>query len=566
MRTRLSLGLFFAAALAAASVTAQPAQLPIQGYLTDSEAMPLDGNIPVTFRVYMAASGGTPVWVETFSSLNVADGHFTVALGTADPGTPMSLNIFDHGPAMWIGVSVAGGDELSPRFALGTTPYSAYARSVPWSGITGIPADIADGDNDTTYTFQAPLRVTGGTTVGLSTTGCVAGEAWVWNGSAWDCTATTYTASNGIVAAGTAFSLDQPYVIQLITDNAYNTPAEIEAALGGSFQRPLTGAGECTGNSSIRSIAADGSFTCQPGSSGTISGVTAGAGITGGGTSGSVSVAIDSAYTQRRITGSCTNPGEFLVGIQQNGDPVCAALPSSSFYTAGTGLILDGATNSFRVNSAYVQRRVGDCAGANDYIYGVNEDGSPKCRTAPTVDLNAFADSNQTCAAGQVVYGFTNTGAALCRPAPTADTDTNTTYNGSCPSGQAIVGLNSAGGITCGNTTDTNTTYNANCGGGWGNSIYAIWSNGTVSCGRQAGYVYNAGSCGYYANAAWVLNNWSWVFCPGNRVVIGYGWNINNGWNNPYYDSDGWNGSYWRNNDDVGGAHAQIYCCDMYYY
>lgn len=212
MRTKIFLGTLCVTAMLAATASAQPAQLPIQGFLTNSDAVPLDGNVPVTFRVYSAATGGTALWTETFSTLDVDNGHFSVALGTADPGTPLNLNMFNGGPALWVGVSVAGGDELTPRFAMGTTPYAAFARSVPWSGITGIPSDVADGDNDTTYTFQAPLRVTGGTTVGFSTTGCVAGEAWVWNGTAWDCTATTYTASNGIIAAGTAFSLDQPYV------------------------------------------------------------------------------------------------------------------------------------------------------------------------------------------------------------------------------------------------------------------------------------------------------------------------------------------------------------------
>ncbi len=562
MKFRICIPAAVAGLLLSASAMAAPSHMPVQGFLQDGTSAPVDGTVSLTFRLYTTSTGGAPVWEDTFASVTIDDGHFMVNLGSG--AQSLDMDLFEDGTDLWAGISIGGGAELSPRIGMGMTGFAGWAANVPFSGIDGLPADLADGDDDTTYTFQAPLRTTGGTTVGFSTTGCVAGEAWVWNGSAWDCTATTYSATNGIVSSGTTFSLDEPYVVNLVTANAYNTPAEVEAALGGAFQRPLTGAGECTGNSSIRAIAADGSFECQPGSSGTISGVTAGTGLTGGGTSGTVTVAVDPSAVQLRITGSCTNAGEFLVGIEQDGDPICAALPSAQVYNAGTGLSLTG--NTFAVDFATTQRRVGDCVGANDYIWGVNADGSPKCRTAQALDVNAFADSNQSCPSGQVVYGFNSSGGVLCRNAPTADTDTNTTYNGACPGGQAVVSLNSAGGFSCGYPQDTNTTYNANCGGGWGNSIYAIWSNGTVSCGRQAGYVYNTGSCGYYANAAWVLNNWSWVYCPGHRVVIGYGWNINTGWINWYYDSDGWSGSNWRSDDDVGGAHAQIYCCDMYYY
>lgn len=567
--------------LAGATATAQPAHLPLQGYLTDGTATPVDGTIPVTFRVYNAATGGSPMWVETFPSLLVEDGSFTVSLGTADPAEPLNLNMFNNGAELWVGIAIAGGAELTPRIALGTTPYAAYARSVPWSGITGVPATLADGDNDTTYTFQAPLRVTGGTTVGFSTTGCVAGEAWVWNGATWECTATTYSATNGIIAAGTTFSLDEPYVVQLITDNAYNTPAEIEAALGGAFQRPLTGAGECTGNSSLRAIRADGTYECQPGSSGTISGVAAGDGLTGGGVTGNVTLAVDPSYVQRRITGSCTNPGEFLVGIEADGDPVCAALPSSSFYTAGDGLLLNTTTNTFSVDTAYVQRRVGDCVGANDYIYGVNANGSPKCRTAQTIDVNAFADSNQSCPSGQVVYGFTSTGAALCRAAPSADTDTNTTYNGTCPTGQAVIGLTSAGGINCGSLPgDGNTVYNVDCGGGSGSLVRALYSNGSAACGRQSGSVYST-SCGWYTdgNLFWRNDEWLYYYCPANTYMNGMAY-YNGGFWDPYYDEntfyaevcDWWSCWWeWRNWSasrayyDHGIAAAQLLCCSVGY-
>ena len=55
---------------------------------------------------------------------------------------------------------------VGDRQELTATPYVLYAiasGSVPWLGLTGVPAGFADGvDNDTTYTAGAGLTLTGG--------------------------------------------------------------------------------------------------------------------------------------------------------------------------------------------------------------------------------------------------------------------------------------------------------------------------------------------------------------------------------------------------------------------
>lgn len=89
------------------------------------------------------------------------------------------------------------------------------------------------------------------------------------------------------------------------------------------------------------------------GGAGDIEGVTAGAGMTGGGASGTVtlnviagsgitvaadSVSIDPTYTQRRVSGTCV--GSVLVSINEDGTVGCEADDGGSSYTAGDGLTL----------------------------------------------------------------------------------------------------------------------------------------------------------------------------------------------------------------------------------
>jgi hypothetical protein len=84
--------------------------------------------------------------------------------------------------------------------------------------------------------------------------------------------------------------------------------------------------GTCAAGSSIRTIAADGTVTCQPdtNSGGTITGVTAGSGLTGGGATGAVSLSVDTSTIQARVTGSCAGGSSIRV-INADGSVTCQA-------------------------------------------------------------------------------------------------------------------------------------------------------------------------------------------------------------------------------------------------
>ncbi len=204
---------FTAIPILAAPLAAQPASLPVQGFLADGSGTPIDATgLNITFRLYAAATGGTAFHEET-SLVDVTDGRFVHYLGT---DAALSLSSFTGAP-VYIGVQVATGTELTPRIALGTTAYAAYAGRVPWTGVSGTPAGFADGvDNDTTYNAAAPLALNAGTgTFSLSSVGCDDGEGWIWDAdtSTWQCEPASggaQAAGAGLVLAGGEFAIDSP--------------------------------------------------------------------------------------------------------------------------------------------------------------------------------------------------------------------------------------------------------------------------------------------------------------------------------------------------------------------
>ncbi len=117
-----------------------PRTIGYQGVLTDASgsAVP-DGDYSLTFRLYDVRTGGSPLWEEG-QVVAVAKGVFNVMLGSV---VPLALP-FDR--PYWLGVTVGGGVELSPRIPLTSSGYSFRAAST--ESIGGI---TAGGDLTGTY-------------------------------------------------------------------------------------------------------------------------------------------------------------------------------------------------------------------------------------------------------------------------------------------------------------------------------------------------------------------------------------------------------------------------------
>ena len=190
-----------------------------------------------------------------------------------------------------------------------------------WRNFTHIPDDFADGvDNDTTYNAGSGLHLDG-------TTFSVTGAPWsgltdVPTGFADGVdNDTTYAAGTGITLSGTQFSIAAPYRMP-------------QSCTAGQIA-------EWNGITWI--CAADND------SGGDITAVTAGAGLTGGGTTGSVTLTADTTYLQRRVSSTCA-VGSSIRAVNADGTVTCEA-DDNTTYSAGTGLALIG--TQFSVSAPY---------------------------------------------------------------------------------------------------------------------------------------------------------------------------------------------------------------------
>ena len=93
-----------------------------------------------------------------------------------------------------------------------------------------------------------------------------------------------------------------------------------------AFQNRVTGL--CGTGEAMRAVNQDGTVVCEPiaGGSGVgdVTGVTAGAGLSGGGAAGDVALAVDPAVVQSRVMGTCA-PTMWISGIGENGVPLCTS-------------------------------------------------------------------------------------------------------------------------------------------------------------------------------------------------------------------------------------------------
>jgi hypothetical protein len=91
---------------------------PVQGRLTNASGAPLNGNYNMTFRVYDVSAGGTSLCSDTLSNVPVSNGLFNVSV---------YCNDFD-GRAMWLGITVGGDAEMTPRQPIYPVPYAMSLR------------------------------------------------------------------------------------------------------------------------------------------------------------------------------------------------------------------------------------------------------------------------------------------------------------------------------------------------------------------------------------------------------------------------------------------------------
>ncbi|HQR12507.1 MAG TPA: hypothetical protein PLW68_14375 [Casimicrobiaceae bacterium] len=211
---------------------AVPLEINYQGRLTDAASQPVNATVPMVFKLYSVASGGSALYSEA-QSVTVSNGIFSVAIGSV---TPLALP-FDV--PYYIGVSVGADPEMTPRQALQSSPYALRSAGVdstaalPAVQITGTLGTAQIANNAVTQAKLSPVSgaaagkvlgtdganlqwqsvgvgtvtsvatgsgLTGGPitssgTINLAATqllpavACTANQVPKWNGSAWACAA-----------------------------------------------------------------------------------------------------------------------------------------------------------------------------------------------------------------------------------------------------------------------------------------------------------------------------------------------------------------------------------------
>lgn len=417
------------AALAARAAHADaPAVLPVQGYLTSSAGVPVDGATDVTISFYVSDTATTALYSET-QSLLVDKGYFTAYVGDVNT---LDLALFRDHAQVFVGIKVGTDPEMSPRPQLGAVPFAAAAQFAPWAGLTGVPPDLLDGDQTgPTYTAGTGISITG-TTISADTaalqarvTGaCPAGQHMnaVNADGTVACTAdadTRYTASGGVTLTGTNFTADTSVLQARVTGactagqavTAIGAGGTVSCAALGSTYTAGTGltlagttfavdtsaiqarvTGSCPAGSSIQSIGAGGAVTCQLDTNTTYTGA---AGITLSGTT----FVPDLTMLQARVATPC-GANQAIAAIALNGTPTCVSTAGTT-YTAGTGLVLTGTT--FSVDTANVQKRVTGTCAVGQSIRAIAADGTVTCQVdsvgaAPIVTVLRINSSGSTAA------------------------------------------------------------------------------------------------------------------------------------------------------------------------
>jgi len=121
---------------AALSAAQAPTTISYQGRLTDDAGQPISSTSSVTFAVYAAPTGGSPLFTTTQNITPDANGIFTVELG------PIGAAVFD-GSKRYLGIKVGADAEMTPRQLLTSGPYSFSANSIADNAVGS--AQIANG-------------------------------------------------------------------------------------------------------------------------------------------------------------------------------------------------------------------------------------------------------------------------------------------------------------------------------------------------------------------------------------------------------------------------------------
>ena len=331
------------------TASALPRLVRFGGTVKDLNGSPLTGVVGITFALYSEQTGGSALWQETQNITADSIGRYTALLGaTKTEGLPASLFINEQ--AHWVGVQVEGQAE-QPRVLLVSSPYalkagdaetigglppSAFLLAAPSTALAAFPLATASQSAALPATSPDATSVTGSgaadyiprwtsaTNIGRSVLYQTGTGATAEVGINTTTPASTLDVNGGgtvrgtlsLPATGTATSTTDydsgPLSLAASVFNSGSGTAaaqtfQLKAEPQGNNSPGATGTlnllyglgSEAPAETGL-SIASNGVITFAPGQTfgntgGTITGVTAGTDLTGGGTTGTVTLSLDTS-------------------------------------------------------------------------------------------------------------------------------------------------------------------------------------------------------------------------------------------------------------------------------
>jgi hypothetical protein len=269
--------------------TTVPRLVNFSGKATDIQGKLISGIAGATFAIYKEETGGSPLWLETQNIQADAKGNYSVQLGATKPdGLP--LDLFSSGEARWLGVTINSGEE-QPRALLVSVPYALKAADAETVG--GLPASAfvlanqAQGNAASTKTVSVSSNTAKSAVPAANP--AVTGKGVVDFIPMWDTTSDIIdsvmfqkSSQIGINTTAPAATLDvngKSDVRDTLTLFPKGTDPTL-AINGTTFKVDQAGKVSFVSGQTF------------PGT-GTITGVTAGTDLTGGGTSGKVTLNLD---------------------------------------------------------------------------------------------------------------------------------------------------------------------------------------------------------------------------------------------------------------------------------
>ncbi len=102
--------------------------LPVQGVLrTSAGGAVADGTYTLKVSLYDQATGGAPIWKDTFGAVAVVGGLFAFELGGDSGSQPLPSVLTSTATPLWFGISIGADPEL-PRTAIGWVPRAFWAN------------------------------------------------------------------------------------------------------------------------------------------------------------------------------------------------------------------------------------------------------------------------------------------------------------------------------------------------------------------------------------------------------------------------------------------------------